>query len=92
MTQEEIHLFLELETTFTFAKSKANMSPTCIYRKYYSDSVFLAAMNHINNNGYKEKFNNKEYTCYNIEDYKYWVITDEKGFDDPNAIINREKI
>ena len=66
MTQEEIHLFLELETTFTFAKSKANMSPTCIYRKYYSDSVFLAALSHIDNNGYKEEFNKNEYTCDNI--------------------------
>ena len=92
MTKEEIHLFLELETTFTFAKSMANIPHSWICRKYYSDSVFLAAMNYINDNGYIGKFYSKEYTYYNIGDYKYWVITDEKGFDDPNAIINREKI
>ena len=49
-------------------------------------------MNYITDNGYKEMFYNKEYTYYNIGDYKYWVMTDEKGFNDPTAIINRAKI
>ena len=92
MTKEEIHLFLELETTFTFAKSMANIPHSWICRKYYSDAVFVKVMNYINENGYIEKFYSKEYTYYNIGDYKYWVMTDDKGFDDPTAIINRAKI
>jgi|TARA_R110000744_G_scaffold127718_2_gene234665 hypothetical protein len=92
MTKEEIHLFLELETTFTFAKSMANIPHSWICRKYYPDAVFLKVMNYINENGYKEKFYNKEYTYYNIGDYKYWVMTDDKGFNDSTAIINRAKI
>ena len=92
MTKEEIHLFLELETTFTFAKSMANIPHSWICRKYYSDAVFVKVMNYINENGYIEKFYSKEYIYYNIGDYKYWVMTDDKGFDDPTAIINRAKI
>lgn len=92
MTKEEIHLFLELETTFTFAKSMANIPHSWICRKYYSDAQFLTAMNYINDNGYKEKFYSREYTYYNIGDYKYWVCTNESGFKDANAIINRAKI
>lgn len=92
MTKREIHLFLELETTFTFAKSMANIPHSWICRKYYSDSVFLKAMHFINDNGYTEKFYSKEYIYYNIGEYKYWVMTDDKGFDDPTAIINRAKI
>jgi len=91
-TKEEIELFLELETTFTFAKSMANIPHSWICRKYYTDDIFLAAMNFINENGYKEKFYNKEYTYYNIGEYKYWVMTNERGFDDPSAITNRAKI
>jgi hypothetical protein len=49
-------------------------------------------MSFIKNNGYSEKFYNKEYVYYNINEYKYWVMTDNAGFDDPTAIINRAKI
>ena len=92
MTKEEIHLFLELETTFRFAKSMASIPHSWICRKYYPDSKFLTAMNFIKDNGYKEKFYNKEYTYYNINEYKYWVMTDDQGFEDSTAIINRAKI
>ena len=92
MTKEAIHLFLESETVFTFAKTMANIPHSWICRKDYREHKFLKAMHYISENGYKEKFYNKEYTYYNIGDYKYWVMTDEKGFNDPTAIINRAKI
>tara|TARA_B100000768_G_C11252675_1_gene364838 strand:+ start:79 stop:357 length:279 start_codon:yes stop_codon:yes gene_type:complete len=92
MKQEAIHLFLESETDFTFAKTMANIPHSWICRKDYNDVKFLKAMSFINDNGYSEKFYNKEYIYYNINEYKYWVMTDENGFDDPTAIINRAKI
>ena len=49
-------------------------------------------MNFINSHGYSEEFYAREYTYYNIEDHKYWVMTDSQGFDDPTAIINKAKI
>jgi hypothetical protein len=49
-------------------------------------------MNFIKDNGYIDKFYKKEYTYYDIGEYKYWVMTDKKGYDDPTAVINRAKI
>ena len=49
-------------------------------------------MNFISHNGYTEEFYGRKYTYYNIEDYKYWVMTDSQDFDDPTAIINKAKI
>ena len=92
MTKKAIHQFLELETTFTFAKTMADIPHSWICRKDYEDIMFLKAMSFINDNGYSEKFYDKEYTYYKIGKYKYWVMTDDIGFDDPNAIINRAKI
>tara|TARA_B110000003_G_C16164221_1_gene344880 strand:- start:136 stop:414 length:279 start_codon:yes stop_codon:yes gene_type:complete len=92
MTKEAMHLFLETETVFTFAKTMANIPHSWICRKDYEDVKFLKVMSFIKNNGYSEKFYNKEYVYYNINQYKYWVMTDNTGFDDPTAIINRAKI
>ena len=92
MTKEAIHQFLEIETTFTFAKTMANIPHSWICRKDYEDLTFLKVMSFIKSNGYSEKFYNIEYIYYNINEYKYWVMTDETGFNDPTAIINRAKI
>jgi len=92
MTKEEIHNFLSTEAKFTFAKTMANIPHSWIVRNRFSDSKFLEVMNFIKDNGYVEKFYSKEYIYYNIGEFKYWVATDEKGFDDPTAIINRAKI
>ena len=91
MTKEAIQLFLELETTFTFAKTMANIPHSWICRKDYADVTFLKVMNFIRDNGYSERFYNEEYIYYDINEYKYWVMTDDKGFDDTTAIINRAK-
>ena len=37
-------------------------------------------MNFIRDNGYSERFYNEEYIYYDINEYKYWVMTDDKGF------------
>jgi hypothetical protein len=92
MTKEAIHLFLESETVFTFAKTMANIPHSWICRKDYEDDKFLKVMQFIRDNGYKEEFYNKEYIYYNINKYKYWVMTDNLGFDDSTAIINRAEI
>ena len=92
MTKESIHLFLESETVFTFAKTMANIPHSWICRKDYSDVKFLKVMSFIKDNGYSERFYNKEYVYYNINEHKYWVMTDDTVFDDPTAIINRAKI
>ena len=49
-------------------------------------------MRFIKDNGYSERFYKKEYVYYNINEHKYWVMTDDTGFDDSTAIINRAKI
>ena len=85
MTKEAIHLFLESETVFTFAKTMANIPHSWICRKDYVDAKFLKVMSFIKDNGYSEKFYNKEYIYYNINEYKYWVMTDNTGFDDPTT-------
>ena len=92
MTKEQIQHFLMHEVQFTFAKTMANIPHSWICRKDYSDATFLDAMNFIGRNGYTEEFYGRKYTYYNIEDYKYWVMTDSQGFDDPTAIINKAKI
>tara|TARA_B110000879_G_C11130765_1_gene495918 strand:- start:150 stop:365 length:216 start_codon:yes stop_codon:yes gene_type:complete len=70
----------------------ANIPHSWICRKDYSDLKFLEVMNFISRNGYTEEFYGRKYTYYNIEDYKYWVMTDSQDFDDPTAIINKAKI
>ena len=45
MTKEAIHLFLESETVFTFAKTMANIPHSWICRKDYKEHKFLKAMN-----------------------------------------------
>ena len=92
MTEEQIHHFLIHEVQFTFAKTMANIPHSWICRKDYSDLKFLEVMNFISHNGYTEEFYGRKYTYYNIEDYKYWVMTDNQGFDDSTAIINKAKI
>ena len=92
MTSKEIHLFLEKEAKFTFAKTMANIPHSWICRKDYEDEKFLRVMQFVRDNGYKEEFYNKEYVYYNINKHKYWVMTDKLGFNDPTAIINKAKI
>ncbi|MDB4135024.1 hypothetical protein N9596_07510 [Flavobacteriaceae bacterium] len=92
MTKKEIYLFLEKEAKFTFAKTMANIPHSWICRKDYEGAKFLKVMSFINDNGYSEKFYAKEYVYYNINKYKYWVMTDSAGFNDSSAIINRAKL
>lgn len=92
MTKQEIENFLSKEAKFTFAKTMANIPHSWIMRNRFSDSKFLEVMNFIKDNGYVDKFYKKEYTYYDIGKYKYWVMTDKKGYDDPTAVINRAKI
>ena len=92
MTEKEISLFLEKEAKFTFAKTMANIPHSLICRKDYVDAKFLKVMSFIKDNGYSEKFYTKKYIYYNINKYKYWVMTDSTGFNDSSAIINRAKL
>tara|TARA_R110001632_G_scaffold38261_1_gene96366 strand:+ start:930 stop:1211 length:282 start_codon:yes stop_codon:yes gene_type:complete len=93
MTKQEVESFLcGPNTKFTFAKTMARIPHSWIVRNRFPDSEFLEVMNFIKDNGYAEKFYTKEYIYYNIGEYKYWVMTDKKGFNDPTAIINRARI
>jgi hypothetical protein len=92
MTEKTVKLFLESEADFTFAKTMANIPHSWICRKDYEDTKFLKVMKFIRDNGHAEEFYNKEYIYYNINKHKYWVMTDNLGFDDSTAIINRAKI
>ena len=92
MTEKTVKLFLESEADFTFAKTMANIPHSWICRKDYEDTKFLKVMKFIRDNGYAEEFYNKEYIYYNINKHKYWVMTDNLGFDDSTAIINRAEI
>lgn len=89
MTKEEIYFFLDKEAKFTFAKSMPNIPHGWICRKNFADEKFLEVMNFIQKKGYKEYFFNQEYIYYNIGEFKYWVMTNDKGFNDSTAIINK---
>jgi len=92
MTEKQIQYFLTNEVQFTFAKTMADIPHSWICKKDFPEEKFLNAMIFIESNGYIEKFFNREYVYYNIGEYKYWVMTDEKGIDDPTAIINKARI
>ena len=92
MTEKTVQLFLESEADFTFAKTMANIPHSWICRKDYGDAKFLNVMQFIRDNGYKKEFYKKKYVYYNINEHKYWVLTDKLGFSDPTAIINKAKM
>lgn len=90
--KKTIDKFLTEVVKFTFAKTMAAIPHSWICRKDYNDDLFLSAMNFIKDNGKPEVFYGRTYTYYTIGQYKYWIMTDKKGFDDKTAIINRAEI
>ena len=81
MTKEAIHHFLELETTFTFAKTMANIPHSWICRKDYEDVTFLKVMSFIKDNGYSEKF---YYLYQDMEfNHDFSDLDIKKGFKKP---------
>ena len=90
--KKTIEKFLTEVVKFTFAKTMAAIPHSWICRKDYNDDLFLSAMNFIKDNGKPEVFYGRTYTYYTIGQYKYWIMTDKKGFDDKTAIINRAEI
>jgi hypothetical protein len=91
MTKEIAEMFL-ITAKFTFAKTMRNIPHSWICRKDFDSDLFVEVMQYIIENGKNSYFFSKEYTYLHIGEYKYWIMTDEKGFDDPTAIINRAKI
>jgi len=71
--------FTELieENNWTFAKTMAEIPHYYIVRDNLSENdkkLFDEFAEFINKNGYIEKFYSKQYTYYNIGNYKYWAI------------------
>lgn len=91
MRGKEVVSFLE-KAPFRFAKTMVKIPHSWICRKDFNDSEFLSVMNFIKNKGYVERFFNKEYIYLNVGKYKYWVMTNNSGFNDRTAIINRAEI
>ena len=91
MTQDQIESFLTKQAKYTFAKTMASIPHSWICRKDYPDALFLNAMNFIEDKGVQEDFYGRTYNYLYIGDHKYWVCTDEDGFNDPSAIINQAK-
>lgn len=85
MLAKELLNFLNTQG-WTFAKTMPEIPHYYIVRDNLSDSdkkLFDEFDEFINNNGYSEEFYSKQYTYYNIGDYKYWVIEN---------ILNRAEI
>lgn len=75
-----------MRNKWTFAKTMPEIPHYYVVRDNLSDKdkkIFDEFSEFIKKRGHTAKFYSKEYTCLNINNYKYWVIEN---------ILNREKI
>ena len=77
---------------WTFAKTYATRAPhEYVVRGYQngSDDEFKEVMEYIEKNGMEMYFWKHPNKYIYVDGHYYWVMKDEKGLDDPTAVINR---
>ncbi|MDM8533722.1 hypothetical protein QUF55_03360 [Clostridiaceae bacterium HSG29] len=85
----------EINGGFKFAKSMPEIPHAYTVRENWrSDEEFINAVKFIRENGYKEKFLDKEYIYLNVNGKKYWTMGEPINKDGKpyTVIINRAEL
>ncbi len=74
MTADEIARFIE-SNTWIFAKTMPDNPHSYVVRsKCKDEEAFQAFVVHIRENGYQVLFRSREYTCFDVGEFKYWTM------------------
>ena len=88
---DEISLSLIEKATFKFAKTMAHYNPHhyTLRDTWFSHDEFFYAVRLIRRIGEVETYGNKQYTCLNINGFKYWTMGAPVG---ETILINRKPL
>ena len=89
MTEEEIRSWIEAHE-WRFAKTMPSIPHWYVVRsKTLDDDGFVRFAIHIRRHGYAQKFGERTFVYFEIDDFKYWTMGSLKQME---VIINRAKI
>lgn len=88
MTIEEAKIFIKNQA-WTFAKTMPEMPHEYIKKNLFILKEFNEFVNLIREEGYIKKFNGREYTYLDIDNYTYWTMGAPIN---QTIIINRAKL